>query len=207
MPRKPSVTQEEVDAAVDQISASGETPSTRVIQQYLGRGRAGTVQKFLRNWQAARLPPEIPIALPLGLQNALVSFISHEVASAKAAVEAELTTEKEANADLIEESERQAETIEADMQEIESLIAKQSELNGRMDQLVADLEHAREEAAEQRQAAESARTEQVMLQFRLDDIPHFKSEIKHLQEELETERAARIKSEQDAAVGVGADSR
>jgi chromosome segregation ATPase len=203
MPRKPSVTQEEVDAAADQISASGQIPTTKAIQQLLGKGRAGTVQKLLRNWQAAQLQrPETPIALPQGLQNVLVSFISQEVASAKAAVEAELSTEKETNADLIEESERQAETIEANMEEIESLVAKQSVLNGRMDQLVADLEHARKEAAEQRQSAESARTEQAKLQFRLDDIPHFKSDIEHLQEELEAERVARVKSEQDAAVAI-----
>lgn len=162
-----------------------------------------TVLRCLKDWEGNQFhPAHTPIVLPQALHNVLTNFISQEVASAKAVLETDLATSQQENADLIAESDRQASETANQIQQIESLTAMQSELNGRMGQLAAELEMARKEAKEQRQAAEQARTEQAKLQLRLEGVPHMEGEIKRLQETLEAERAARVKAEQGAAVAI-----
>ncbi|MDP2030561.1 MAG: DNA-binding protein [Thiobacillus sp.] len=203
MVREATITQEDVNAAAVQIRSSGKKPTARAIREILGRGSMATVLTCLHVWQDNQIrSPESPVVLPQALLNALVVFISQEIASAKSITEVDLLAVRQENADLIVESERQAETIEAYTQEVESLVAKQAELSGRMNQLTADLEISRKEAKEQRQAAEQARTEQAKLQLRLESLPQRESDIKGLKETLETERAARVKSDQDAAVAM-----
>lgn len=203
MGREASITQEEVNAAADQIRASGKKPTARAVRELLGKGNMATILRCLKVWEGNQFrPPDTPIFLPQVLHNVLTDFISQEVASAKAALETDLATSQQENADLIVESQHQAAEIANHVQQIESLTAMQSELNGRMGQLAADLEMARKEAKEQRQAAEQARTEQAKLQLRLEGVPHMEGEIKRLQETLDAERAARVKAEQDAAVAI-----
>lgn len=205
MVREASITQDEVNAAADKLFLlTGKKPTARAVREYLGnRGSMVTVQKLLKAWENKNFqPPQTAIALPQSLYAALADFISQEIANGKAILEADLKEVQQENADLISESGRQASEIANHIQQIESLTAMQSELNGRMNQLTADLEISRKEAEEQRQAAEKARTEQAKLQLRLEGVPHMESEIKRLQVTLEAERATRVKAEQDAAVAI-----
>lgn len=205
MVREASITQDEVNVAADKLFLlTGKKPSARAVREYLGnRGSMVTVQKYLKAWESKNFPPpQTAVALPQSLHTALSDFISQEIANGKAILESDLKEVQEENSALIAESDRQASEISNHIQQIESLTSKQSELNGRMAQLAADLDVARKEAEEQRKAAEQARTEQAKLQLRLEGVPHLESEIEHLQESLASERATRVKSEQDAAVAI-----
>jgi len=83
---------------------------------------------------------------------------------------------------------------------IGSLVVKQSRINGRMDQLVADW-NMLARAAEQRQAAESARTEQAKLEFRLTIFPILKA-TSAFEGRAEAERVGPRQIGQDAAVAI-----
>ena len=201
MAREATITQEEVNAAADEIRATGQKPTARGIREALGSGSMATVLKYFQGWQAKQVrPAEAPSVLPPGLQKALVDFIGQEVASAKVAIEADLVMSQQANADLITESERQAATIDAQAQDVEILSAEKAELSGRMAQMGADLEESRKEADMQRQAAETGRTEQAKLQLKLQGVPRIEAAGEKLRTALDAERNARTKAEQLAAV-------
>ena len=112
MAREATITQEAVNAAAEQIRATGAKPTARAVREALGSGSMATVLKHLQAWQANQAHPiEANIVLPIALQRTLVTFIEQEVATAKALLEADLALAEQANRDLIAESERQAATI------------------------------------------------------------------------------------------------
>lgn len=201
MAREASITQEEVNAVADRLRATGVKPTARGVREALGGGSMATVLKYLQVWQSGQVrQAETPTVMPAGLQKALLDFIGQEVASAKVALETDLVASQQANGDLIVESERQASVIDSQEQEIEVLHEEKAELSGRFSQLTTDLDSAKKEAEEQRQAAEAARTEQAKLQLRLEGLPRLEAEIEKLRAALETERNARVASDQLAAV-------
>jgi chromosome segregation ATPase len=160
-----------------------------------------TVLKHLQVWQGRQVrPPETQAVLPIGLQRALVDFIAQEVASAKVTLEADLVTAQQSNQDLIAESERQAAALEREQSTVEALQAEKAELSGCLGQLTKDLEEAKAEAAQQREAAEHARTEKAKLELRLEGVPRLEAELERLKAALESERNAKVVAEQLAAV-------
>lgn len=52
MPRKPSITQEQVNIAANAIRAAGAKPTARAVRALLGSGSMDTVLGCLRIWQA-----------------------------------------------------------------------------------------------------------------------------------------------------------
>lgn len=201
MGRESVITQEDVNAAADQLRASGARPTSRAVRELLGGGSMATVLKHLQVWQGRQVrPAETQAVLPLGLQRALVDFIAQEVASAKVTLETDLVTAQQANQDLIAESERLAAELEREQSAVETLHADKAELSGRLGQVNKDLEDVRAEAAAQREAAEHARTEKAKLELRLEGVPRLEAEIERLKAALESERSAKVVAEQQAAV-------
>lgn len=203
MGRDALITQNEVNAIADQLHAAGTRPTARAVREALGGGSMATVLKYLQVWQAGQVrAPEIQAVLPVGLQRALVDFISQEVASAKAVLEADLVAAQQANQDLITESERQAAALEREQSTLQTLQAEKAELLGRLGQLTRDLEEARAEAVAQREAAEKARTEKAKLELRLEGVPRLEAEVERLKAALESERNIKVVAEQQAAVAL-----
>lgn len=203
MGRESVITQEEVNAAADQLRASGARPTSRAVRELLGGGSMATVLKHLQVWQGRQVrPAETQAVLPIGLQRALVDFIAQEVASAKVTLETDLVTAQQANQDLIAESERLAAALEREQSAVETLHADKAELSGRLGQVNKDLEDVRAEAAAQREAAEHARTEKAKLELRLEGVPRLEAEIERLKAALESERNAKVVAEQQAAVSL-----
>lgn len=201
MGRETSITQEQVSQVADAIQAGGSKPTARAIREQLGAGSMATVLKFLNVWQDKQIRPgDTPISLPQGLVKAIADFVSQEVSSAKAALQADLVIAQQANGDLIAECERQTGTVEFQARSLESLQAERAELAGRIGQMESDLAMAKDEAALERQAAETARTEMAKSLLRLEAMPRLEADIDRLQAELEKERGARVCAEQNAAV-------
>ena len=201
MGRESTITQEEVNAAADQLRATGVKPTARAVREVLGGGSMATVLKHLQAWQSRQVrPPETQAGLPLGLQRALVDFIAQEVAGAKAALEADLVASQQANQDLIAESERLAASLEREQTVVESQTEEKAELSGRLAQLSKDLDEAKATAAAEREAAEYARTEKAKCELRLEGVPRLETEIERLKAAFELERNAKVVAEQAAAV-------
>jgi len=78
--------------------------------------------------------------------------------------------------------------------------AQHSQLEGRKAQLLVDISDATRIAENQRQAAESARTELAKVQLRLEGVPTLEAELSRMHAALDAERAARVAADQAAAV-------
>lgn len=201
MAREAKITQNEVSDTADRIRATGVKPTARAIREALGMGSMATVLKYLQVWQSNQTPPsEAPAILPPSLQKALADFIGQEVASARAALEADLVTAQQENGDLIAESERQSSTIEDQAQQLKTLESDKAALSGRLTELASSLEKIQLKEEQQRQAAENARTELAKLQVRLEALPLLEAEMERLRETVEAERVTRIKAEKAVAI-------
>ena len=201
MAREATITQEAVNAAAEQIRATGAKPTARAVREALGSGSMATVLKHLQAWQANQARPiEANIVLPIALQRSLVTFIEQEVATAKALLEADLALAEQANRDLIAESERQAATINELEQEATALRAEVAAANGRVAQLSSDLESSHQTVLSERQAGELARIELTRAKLQLQSLSRCEDEIERLRATSDAERVALVAAERTAAV-------
>lgn len=201
MARETTITQDAVNAAAEQIRASGAKPTARAVRDVLGSGSMATVLRYLQAWQAKQGPvEEAPVVLPVALQRSLLAFIEQEVATAKAPLEADLVLAGQANRDLINESERQAATIEELEQAATALRGEVTEADGRVAQLSSDLESILQAIQSERQAAEAVRTALARAEVQVESLARREEEIERLRAALDVERNARVTAEQSAAV-------
>ncbi|WP_176072130.1 DNA-binding protein [Paraburkholderia phenazinium] len=201
MAREANITQDQVSRAAESIRDAGGRPTARAIRERLGTGSMATVLKFFQAWQDAQVrPAEAPVVLPQALQRGLLDFVAAEVDRSRAELHAELDIANQANADLIVESERQSLIVENLTASLEAAHAEKAELAGRLAQVEAERDAAREEAFAERAAAESARTDLAKALLRLEAMLRLEKDLDEVRQELETERAARVGAEQAAAV-------
>lgn len=201
MAREATVSQEEVNAVADSIRAAGTKPTARAVRDGLGRGSMATVLRLLHVWQSGQArAPEPQHALPAALQRSLIDFIGQEVAAAKLSLEQELVSAQQAQKDLISENESLLGDLEELQTAYEAVQAQHSQLEGRNAQLLVDISDATRIAENQRQAAESARTELAKVQLRLEGVPTLEAELSRMHAALDAERAARVAADQAAAV-------
>ena len=203
MSRQASITQEQVNAVAEAIRADGFTPTNRSVREALGGGSPATVLKLLNNWQRSQSEvEERTIVLPPNIQRALMDFVGQEVAASKVGPLAELVEAQRANGDLIFENERQSSTIAIQDEALELTHAENARLTGRIVEVELQLTRCQEHDAEERKAAESARTELAMALLRLQAFPRIEAEADHLRTEADRERNAKVAAEQAAAVAI-----
>ncbi|WP_321944403.1 DNA-binding protein [Paraburkholderia tropica] len=201
MAREPNITQEQVNLAAEGIRDAGGRPTARAIRERLGTGSMATVLRFFQAWRDVQVQPAKPSAvLPPALQRGLLDFVAAEVERSKSELHAELDMANQTNADLLMESERQGLMIENLNASLEAVHAQRAELAGRLAQMEAERDAARDEAASGRAAAESARIDLAKALLRLEAMPQLEKDLDTSRHELETERAMRVKADQSAAV-------
>lgn len=201
MPRAPSITQADVNAICDRLTAAGVRPGVRRIIEEHGSGSQGTVYPMFKTWQSGQAHPvETAAALSPVLQRALLEFVNRETAQAKANLEAQLAESEQMTGDLARENERQAIELEEQAEAHSKLLDGLASLQGRVDQLTKDLADAHDETARERAGAEQARTDLAVAILRLESMPRLESELEALKEECDLERRARAMSQQEAAV-------
>ena len=213
MAREASITQEQVNAAAAQILAAGGKPTLRAVRDQLGGvGSMGTINRMLQEWRAGQSRVAAPdLALPAGLQRALLDHIASELAASRAPLEAELAEAQQAAADLAGENERQLSDLAECARQIEAHAAAQATAEGKAAQLVEQLataqaqakvaaQAAAEQIAQERAGAEAARTELAKAQLRLEAMPRLEADLATVRAELEDERKTRAGAERRAAV-------
>lgn len=202
MGREAVITAEQVYAAADAMKAEGLKPTSRAVRERLGNvGSMGTINKLLQRWKANQeRDVTAALVLPPALQRAVLEFMDQELTAARASLEADLAEQQQETADLATENERQADAIQSLTDQLEALSIERAEAEGKAAQLTVDLDAARDDAARERQAAESARTELAKAQLRLEAMPRLEADLSAVRDELARERAARVAAEQSAAV-------
>lgn len=201
MPRLPSISQSDVNAICDRLTAAGVRPGVRRIIEEHGSGSQGTVYPLFKQWQAGQAQPvETAAALSPVLQRALLEFVNRETAQAKAHLEAQLADSEQMTGDLARENERQALELDEHADVHSKLLDELATLQGRVSQLDSDLATAHGETTRQRNEAERARTELAVALLRLEAMPRLEADLLSSRGECDSERRARVGAEQSAAV-------
>ena len=193
MPRDPSITQEQVNAAADTLVADGERATARAVRDRVGGGSMGTIVALLRTWKALRSKPVASGQLSETVTKALLNYVHVEVASARAALQAKLDEAEGELDDVARELERQNAGLSARDAAIKDLEAKLAAADARAQQIGQELADARDELAQERQLAERARTDLAVAQARLEALPR-------LERDLGLCTAARVDAERQVAV-------
>lgn len=200
MGRPSDITYEAVAAVADAIRASGDNPSTRTVRERLGTGSMSTITTFMQRWRDENRQADVELALPVGLQRALLGFFAEEKAAARAALEVVMVNLQQEVADLVAENER----LEAATQELASSLTRSeslvSALQTRQVQLEGDVEAASRAEQEARSGAEQTRVELAKAALRLESLPRLQDMLDRAQVEIREERERRIAAEQKAAV-------
>lgn len=208
MPREATISYDQVAATADAIKAEGGRPNSRNIRERLGQGSMGTIHKLLTQWQTGQARHiDATLTLPPPLQRSILDFMSQELASARATLEAELVEAQMAASDLATENERQASHLEALQNAIDELQDDASTVKGQLAQMEKDLAEARDESGRERQEAEKARTELAKAQLQLEGVPRLEAELDRrsgeladLRQQLQQAQAAIAAAEQESAV-------
>lgn len=211
MGRDASISYEDVASVADSILSAGGHPSVKAIREHLGRGSYTTVYKLLGEWEALhRRQPEIPSRIPKFLEKAVFDFLDQEMAAQRSGLETALSDARQAASEISLENEYQQREIEKLIQAVNAERSLSASLQGRLEQMQAELETirvdtreavgaARTEATRERQIAEELRVELAKVKLRLDGIPHLESSLERSHKELEGEREARHEAERAAA--------
>lgn len=198
MGRELSITQEQVTAAINEIKAEGGKPSLRNVRDRLGSGSNGTIARMMQNNTSASVNADL--VLPPELQRAILEFLAKELQAVRLPMETNLAELQNLYSELAADNDRQAEAIELQKEELAAMAAEKATAEGKSGQLLAEVSELKEEAARERSAAESARTELAKAILRLEAMPRLESDLSAVRADLEKERAARTNAEQAAAV-------
>ncbi len=128
MGREATITYEQVAAVANEMKLAGDKPTSRAVRGRLGNtGSMGTLTRLLREWKANQEHTIINVlALPTGLQRAILEFIDQEVTQTKATLEADLADQQQESSDLEMENLRQADEIRSQHANIAELKDKTS---------------------------------------------------------------------------------
>jgi colicin import membrane protein len=194
------LTDTEIRASADRLTARGEKVTLRAVRAELGGGSYATIHPALAAWKEKR--PRIETtshAVPPELQRAIASEIERCVAAARAELAADLSEAHDTRDALAEELQQQITAALAAEKRTEEADAEVERHAGTITLLERNLTELREQFAREREAAENARKAAAIAELRLESLPQMIDEIKHLRAELAEERHARRIAEVEAA--------
>lgn len=202
MAREASITYEQVAAVCNKIAAEGGSPGSRNVREVLGSGSSATILKFIQQWKGGqeRQSQAIDDTLDPSVVRAISNQIAERVQAATADATVRLAELQSETNNLIADAERQAALVEAQAEMLATLQGEKATLAGRLAQVESDLERSAKDVANERQAAEVARTELAKVLVRLDAMPRIEAENDRLRAELEQARIDAAKQHEIAAV-------
>lgn len=186
MGRDADVEFNDVAISANKMLAEGNKPSARKVQIALG-GSMSTVQKHFKQWeadQALHLPNRNHEILSPDINRAINLVIATQVTDATAALTETLAEE---NATCLQIQKEYAQlsadydTQAATLTEMESQYAN---LTGRAELLESENKRAATELSSERKAAESARAELTIVNYKLERLSQLEAEVEMLRSEL-----------------------
>lgn len=202
MGRESSITYVQVAAIADAMKAAGSNPTSRAVRERLGNiGSMGTINKLLQTWKTGEEHAvNASLTLPAPLQRAIIEFLTQELASSTATIEAELLDQTQEAADLATENELQAAALDANAETLRGVRSELAILQGRILQVEAESLTTQTQLDNERRAAEALRAELATARHQLEVVPRIEAELVALRNEAASERAGRVAAEQQVAV-------
>ena len=177
----------DVAISANKMLAAGKKPTARLVLDDLGSGSMSTIQTHFKQWQADQalhLPiPNLEILSP-DITRAINLTIATQVGEATTALNQTLDEENATCLQIQKEYERLSaayETQAAILTEIESQYAN---LTGRAELLEYDVKRSATELSNERKAAESARADLIVANYKMERLPQIEADVEILRSEL-----------------------
>lgn len=201
MPREATITYDQVARYAESMKAEGRKPTPRLIRDKHGSGSYGTIHKLFQQWERTQaLAIETALSLPHSLQRSILEFVRSETESRRSDLEARLSDATTYGEELAVENERQSQQLEEQANTIAILRTEKSALEGRLGEIETSLASIRDEAARERQSAETARTEVAKITLRLEGLPRMEAELVEAHQEYQAADLVRQELEKTLAV-------
>lgn len=158
------VSNEQIDAAIEQLNAEGVKPTIRAVRERLGAGSPNRIQPLLAAWKEKSHPVETAAAvLGENLQQALGELFARERSAAVASKLEDIGDLKEQISELASEGTRLEDENAALQEQSEALIAEQAQAVAvagqqaqRIEQLEKELLRLQQQAQQQTQELATA---------------------------------------------------
>ncbi len=177
----------DVAISANKMLAAGKKPTARLVLDDLGSGSMSTIQTHFKQWQADQalhLPiPNLEILSP-DITRAINLTIATQVGEATTALNQTLDEENATCLQIQKEYERLSaayETQAAILTEIESQYAN---LTGRAELLESEVKRFATELSNERKAAESARADLIVANYKMERLPQIEADVEILRSEL-----------------------
>ena len=177
----------DVAISANKMLAAGKKPTARLVLDDLGSGSMSTIQTHFKQWQADQalhLPiPNLEILSP-DITRAINLPIATQVGEATTALNQTLDEENATCLQIQKEYERLSaayETQAAILTEIESQYAN---LTGRAELLESEVKRFATELSNERKAAESARADLIVANYKMERLPQIEADVEILRSEL-----------------------
>lgn len=195
MGRNAAATYEQVAAEAELLKAEGVTASAKLIRSRLGNvGSLSTIQTHVMEWRSKQGGPQPATRLlPPEVQSAVFKYLDEEVSRINGDLTKKLEQAQRDIADLADDNKNKTELADQRKAELAIQVALNNTQAGELAALRDQLKTAREETL-------LARQDLVKLKSRVEAEASLESQLSKLCADFETERDARVRAEQNAAV-------
>ena len=179
MARKPTITQEQVNDAANQLIAAGQTVTNRAILEKLGSGSMATVVSLVQNWRSGQVRTSAMIddAIDPDVSKSISNMMAKKISEATAEANAKIAELQNDLTSVINENERQAIQIDEQQAELEQLRGTVQNQSGQIEQLSVDLIRAQEHAAGEAKSREAAVVSLAKAELQIESLPVLKADL------------------------------
>lgn len=202
MARESKITFGQVATLADQMKAAGTRPTARAIRERIGSGSMGTIHRLLTQWRGKATEDdqdETP-TLPDSIGNALMEFISTEIATATEPLLEELAQAKEDADALAEHNERLESDLSISSEMIRDIENENAELKGKWTAETQQNSRLRTEAEEHQRRMDDVLTELNRHAEWIRTLERFEKEAAMLKLEMNTIKDKANELEKENAV-------
>ncbi len=194
-----TITQDQVNAAAEAISAEGNKPTVLDVRKRLKAGSMSEIWRFFQVWQSIQATSDEPeFSVSAELQRTLEEFITRQVAAVKTQLSQDIDVLRQTNNELMAEIDQLTQQLTQQTAELNSARTIKDEVTGRFEQLNAELKRAQQEIEIEKESATHSRMELVKVQLKLESVPRLEADLDQLYKNLEQERVAKMNAEHDA---------
>ncbi|MGZ3235859.1 MAG: DNA-binding protein [Burkholderiaceae bacterium] len=185
MGREATITQQDVNTICDALAAEGIKVTNRAVRERLDTGSMGTIVKLVNNWKSGQaknistLNQEIDSEIARGIN----SMISRKINDATTELNSRIEELEHDLRTVIQENERQVEDLKNITSEADELRANSFQMQGRIDQMIAEADMLRNTNKEEIRARELIQNSLMHVELQVTQIQVLQHELKIAREE------------------------
>ena len=177
----------DVAISANKIMATSKKPTARLVFDDLGSGSMSTIQTHFKQWQADQaqhLPVINHEVLSADITRAINLTIATQVAKATEVLTETLAEENVTCLQIQKEYEQLSVAYKAQAEILSEMESQYANLTGRAELLESEVKRSATELSNERKAAESARADLIVANYKLERLSQLEADVEMLRNEL-----------------------